>query len=155
MALDVESPEPPSLSGPGSRNGYAAVDATEEDAGDDYRRGELEGFLREGAWEDGFGEWAATTSLSVEQFRTARGLGLVARLDFYWDPASDEVGYAAPAVPEEADVGSEDRNEIDAELDTLGRVVSEVIENDYLFRDGAEFGFFESDEGEGEGEGER
>jgi hypothetical protein len=52
MTLDVEVPDPPSLRRPQSRGEYEAIDMTDREPTDDHRREELEGFLREGAWQD-------------------------------------------------------------------------------------------------------
>lgn len=156
MALDVEVPDPPSLPGPQPRGEYDAVDEPEEEEqGDDYRREEVAGALAEGAWADAFDEWAATAGVSEREFEAVRALGLLDRFDFYWVPSAEDVGYRAPAVSASdraalADAGG-DPDEVEGELDALGRTVSEVLENDYLVRDAeAEFGFFaeESEEPE-------
>ncbi|QLG63739.1 hypothetical protein [Halorarum salinum] len=152
MTLDVEVPDPPSLRGPQSRENYEAVAEQDDDPGDDYRRAELESVLRDGAWADAFEEWADGTELSEGEFGTVVRLELIDRFDFYWDPASDEVGYRAPEVPDEA----REEFEVDVvalvedELDTLGRVVSEMLENEYLPRDDETWGFFADDEPEDE-----
>lgn len=147
MPLDVEVPDPPSLHGPQPRGDYEAIAEPADGSADDYRREELETFLRDGAWADAFAEWAEHTFVSVEEFETVRRFGLLDRFDFYWDPATDEVGYRAPVLPEEARAAFEDddADAIDAELDSLGRVVSEVLESDYLLRDEETFGFFADD----------
>lgn len=159
MSLDVEIPDPPSLHGPQPREEYDAIDADEVDTGDDYRREAVRDFLEEGAWEEAFGQWADLTSLSDDDFRTIRDLGLIDRFDFYWNPATDQVGYIAPDVPEEARdaIGPGDVGEFEAELDALGREVSEMLENDYLLRDDEDesFGFFaDDDSGEDPGDDE-
>lgn len=149
MALDVEIPDPPSLHGPQPRDGYESTDMSDQDVEDDYRREEVENFLREGAWEEAFGQWADLTSLSEDDFRTITDLGLIDEFDFYWDPGTDEVGYISPSIPQEKQdaFGSGDVGEYEAELDLLGREVSEMLENDYLLRDDddEQFGFFDDD----------
>lgn len=147
MALDVEIPDPPSLRGPQSRGDYEAIDMTDQEPDDDYRREALETFLEEGAWQDAFGDWTGHTALSVEEFETVRDLGLIDHLDFYWDPTADEVGYRAPSLEGDRREAFDDPDGVEAELDSLGRVVSEVLENDYLLRDDDddEFGFFADD----------
>lgn len=145
MTLDVEIPDSPPLRGPQSRGEYAAIDMTDQEPEDDYRREEIGDVLREGAWRDAFEEWAEHTFLSEEDFGTVRELGLLERFDFYWDPASDEVGYRSPTVPERTSDEFDDVQEVEEALDSLGRVVSEVLENDYLVRDSDEFGFFAED----------
>lgn len=145
MALDVEVPDPPSLRGPQSRGEYESIDMTDQEPTDDYRREELEDALREGAWRDAFAEWAAHTLLTDAEFATVVELGLIERFDFYWVPATDDAGYRAPTLNEEEREAFGDPDGIDAELDSLGRVVSETLENDYLVRDDTEFGFFTDD----------
>lgn len=151
MSLDVEPPDPPSLRGPQSRGTYEAIDLDEEPT-DDYRHEELATALEEGAWADAFVDWAEDTFLTESEFETAREHGLFEAFDFYWEPADDEVGYQSPELQEPGDF--EDPNGIADELDTLGRVVSEVLENDYLRRDENDFGFFD-DESEAEADEDR
>jgi hypothetical protein len=55
------------------------------------------------------------------------------------------VGYRAPTLSDDERGTFDDPNGIEAELDSLGRVVSETLENDYLLRDEDEFGFFGDD----------
>jgi hypothetical protein len=145
MSLDVEVPQPPELRGPRPQGEYDAVDVPEGDVSDDYRREQLADFLEQGAWADGFEEWAADASMSEKEFELVRDLGLFQAFDFYWDPSTDQAGYRAPTLPDDAvdpDREDVDANGIDNELDTLGRVVSEVLENDYLLRDDESLGFF-------------
>ena len=145
MVLDVEAPDPPSLRGPQSRGEYDAIDMTDREPTDDYRREELAGVLRDGAWQDAFEEWAGQTLLTDAEFGTVRELGLLERLDLYWDPSTDDVGYRAPTLSDDERGAFDDPDGIDAELDSLGRVLSETLENDYLLRDEDEFGFFADD----------
>ncbi|WP_277555258.1 hypothetical protein [Halobaculum limi] len=149
MALEVEVPESPSLRGPQSRGEYDAVDVGDEEVTDDYRRAEVRTALRAGAWRDGFEEWAETTYLTTEEFETVRDLRLFEEFDFYWVPASGDVGYRAPTVPDDnrdrfPDGGA---NGVDEELDGLGRTVSAVLESEaYLGGDELSFEFFAEDE---------
>jgi len=147
MALDVSVPDPPSLHGPQTRGEYEAIDPEIVDTEDDYRREEVEGFLEAGAWQDAFEEWWDRAGVSAEEFGVVEEHGLIDAFDFYWDPASDEVGYRAPTLPDTIRAEFEDPGEVDMELDSLGRIVSETLENDYLLRDEDEFGFFD-DEGQ-------
>lgn len=146
MALDVEVPDPPSLSGPQTRGEYEAIGAPDEEVEDDYRREELETFLAEGAWGDAFEEWAAHTELGEVEFAHV-DWSVIDGFDFYWDPNTDEVGYRAPTLPDDVrdGVSTEDADLIDAELDSLGRVVTETLENDYLLRDDETWGFFDEE----------
>jgi hypothetical protein len=148
MTLDVPIPDPPSLSGPQSRDDYDAVGNPEEDTGDDYRRDAIADALEEGAWADGFDEWADETDLTETTFETVQRHELVDDFDFYWDPATEDVGYRAPDLPADArgDLNSTAADDVDAELDTLGRIVSEYLENDYLRRDEDTYGFFADEE---------
>lgn len=152
MALDVEVPDPPSLRDPQHPGAYEAVDVTEELPSDDHRRDDLAAFLRDGAWERGFEEWAEHTFLNEEEFDIIRDLSVIEAFDFYWDPNQDEVGYRAPTLPDPVPdpyddvVDRELREGIEGELDDLGRVVSEVLENDYVLRDEESFGFFSEEE---------
>ena len=157
MSLDVDVPDPPRLHGPQTRGAYDAVDDPEEELSDDFRREEIRTVLRDGAWRDAFEEWADSTYLSAEEFETVERLGLFEEFDFYWDPATDEVGYRAPTVPEADREAFPDRGAdgVDEELDALGRAVSEMLENDYLRRDegDVESDFFpEEEERESEAE---
>ena len=121
-----------------------AVDPSEyEDAevgGTNYHREELATFLREGAWEEAFTDWAADTSLSASQWQVVQDLELIDRYDFFWDDFADRVGYHAPGLPEdwqERNLHPEleswgDVSGINAELTELGQRVCEVLKTDYV-----------------------
>lgn len=157
MALDVPVPDPPSLHGPQPRGEYSAIDTPVEEPEDDYRRDEVAEILEAGAWNDAFEEWTAQTGLVRSDFDLVVEHDLIDEFDFYWDPATDEVGYRAPTLPADlsADLTVGDVDEIESELDLLGRVVSEVLENDYLLRDEETFGFFDDEATEDEFDRER
>lgn len=146
MGLDVDIPAAPSLSGPQSRGEYEAIDMTDREPDDDYRRDELGGFLADGAWQDAFEEWAEHTAMSDAELETVVARDLVDAFDFYWDPSDDQVGYRAPELAADDRDAFEDPGGVESELDSLGRVVSEMLENDYLLRDDEDFGFFADDE---------
>lgn len=150
MALDVSVPAPPSLHGPQTRGDYEAIDNEIIDFDDDSRREELEAILENGAWRDAFEEWAGVTDLSAPQFEVVQQLHMIEAIDLYWDPASDEVGYRSPSFTDDAasKFADADPGTIESELDLLGRIVSEVLENDYLLRDEEDFRFFADDESE-------
>ncbi|MDG5775210.1 hypothetical protein VB773_20485 [Haloarculaceae archaeon H-GB2-1] len=150
MVLDVSIPDSPSLHGPQPRGEYEAIDNPVSDPEDDYRREEIETILASGAWNDAFEEWAAQTGLTAATFEVVVEYDLIDDFDFYWDATTDEVGYQSPTIPQAArDVlDTEVVDEIESELDTLGRVVSEMLENDYLLRDDETFGFFADDTSE-------
>lgn len=148
MGLDVPVPDPPTLSGPQSRGDYESIGTPADDPGDDYRREEIADVLEDGAWADAFEKWADETDLSAAEFELVARTGLVDEFDFFWDPATDDVGYRAPTLrdADRADMPTTEADDVDDELDALGRVVSETLENDYLLRDDEDFGFFADDE---------
>lgn len=136
MALDVETPEPPSLS--------TDVDAAEyEDAdvqGDDYRRDELETFLNDGAWDRAFSEWSEHTDLDENEFSVVVDLDMISEFDFFWDDFANRVGYHAPGIPEDW----KERNyhdeldswsvvsSINAGMTELGQTVADVLADGYI-----------------------
>ena len=141
MALDVDVPPPPTLRDPRDPGEYESVGETDE-AGDDYRREELATFLREGAWEDAFAEWAEHTYLTEGEFQAVLDADLIDGIDLYWDPAAGEVGYRTPELPEGAGLDGIDTEALAEEIDALARVVSDLLETEYVGREGDEFGFF-------------
>lgn len=149
MTLDVDIPEPPALSGPPDPGDYDAVVEPEERSDDNPSHEALATFLQEGAWEAGFDEWRDHTYMTEDEFQLVWKLGLIDEFDFYWNEATGDVGYRAPAVPTDFPEPYDnpfERGEIqgiEEELDELGRTVSEVLETDYIHRSGEEFGFFQ------------
>lgn len=136
MALDVEMPEAPEL---------REVDPSEyEDAtvvGDtDYRREELEEFLRDGAWDQAWDEWAAHTDVDEDEFAIVRDLEMIRQFDFFWDGFAERVGYHAPGIPEdwkERDLHPEldswsTVSSINAGLTELGQIVCDVLKEEYI-----------------------
>lgn len=136
MGLDVETPDPPELE---ARN-PAEYDDVEVVADTNYRREELEGFLRDGAWQESFEEWAAETALAEEEYVIAEDLDLLAEFDFFWDDFADRVGYHAPGLPEDwrereihPNLDSWSKvSSINASLTELGQVVSDVLKSGYI-----------------------
>jgi hypothetical protein len=134
MSLDVV-PEPPEL---------PEIDPDDYDdadvAGDEYRRGDLERFLREGAWEQAYREWTATTEMNDREAAIARDLELFERFDFFWDDFAGRVGYHAPGLPEdwrerEIHPGLDSWgtvSSINAGLTELGQTVCDVLADDYV-----------------------
>jgi hypothetical protein len=145
MTLDVARPDPPRLSGPSDPGDYDAVEEPAEWTGEDAPRAALAEMLSAGAWADAFEEWREVTTLSDDQFRTVRELGLIERFDFLWNPAAEDVGYLVPPVPSARPDGEpldrDERQEMAEELDELGRIVSDVLEGDYVHRSAEEFGY--------------
>lgn len=136
MSLDVEPPAPPELA-----VGHDAGEYDDTDPGsDDYRREELQEYLHDGAWVEGFGEWAATTDLDEDDWVIVVDLGLVTGFDFFWDDFADRVGYHAPGIPEDwkerqlhPDLESWAQvSGINAGMTELGQVVSDVLKEEYV-----------------------
>ena len=136
MGLDVDPPDPPRLNADVDADDYE--DATV--AGDDYRRGELQDFLDEGAWAEAFAEWTTDCEMTEPEFEIARDLGLISRFDFFWDDFADRVGYHAPGLPEDwrereihPDLDSWGTvSSINAGLTELGQIVCEVLKDEYV-----------------------
>ena len=97
MGLTVETPDPPELQEV-DPNEY---DDTEVAGETDYRREEIESFLRDGAWERAFEEWAGDTDMDEGGFAIVTDLGLIEQFDFFWDSYAERVGYHAPGIPED------------------------------------------------------
>ena len=136
MALDIGTPDPPELRGINP----AEYEDTDVIADDDYRREELEEFLREGAWDQAFDEWAAHTDVTEREFAIVTDLSLVREFDFFWDDFADRVGYHAPGIPEDwkerdlhSDLDSWNAvSSINAGLTELGQIVCDVLEEEYI-----------------------
>jgi hypothetical protein len=164
MALDVDLPTPPDLTNRGlpdapdaesvstGGDGPESVSAGEDgpesvSAGEDgpesvapeeadLRRAELEYALGDGAWREGFAEWAEYTDLSAADVRLAETLNLFRALDLFWDAGAERLRYRGPAIPTDWDdrVGDEGSPAalVRSELDDLGRTVAETIVADYV-----------------------
>jgi hypothetical protein len=134
MALEIEVPEPPDLSNRGMPREF---EWQEETLGsEDFYREDLEDLLQEGAWKEGFNEWTEYTNLNEEQVRIVSDLGLFQALDFYWDPTEDRLRFDAPTISDAQrgrnvteSLDSSTVSMIDGELDDLGRVVHEMLED--------------------------
>ncbi len=132
----MEIPDPPTLE---SQDPNEYEDA--EVIGDtDYRREELEEFLREGAWAEAWEQWRDDIELTDEEMEIITDLGLFQRFDFFWDSFADRVGYHAPGLPEDwkersihPDLDSWGTvSSINAGLTELGQVVCEVLKAEYI-----------------------
>lgn len=136
MSLNVEMPEPPEL----REIDPAEYDDAEVVGDTDYRRDELEGFLRDGAWDQAWDEWAAHTDVDEEEFAIVRDLELIQRFDFFWDAFAERVGYHAPGLPEdwkERDLHPEldswsTVSSINAGMTELGQIVCDVLKDEYI-----------------------
>ncbi|WP_440006320.1 hypothetical protein [Halomicrococcus sp. SG-WS-1] len=137
MGLDVAVPDPPELRAEADIQQYEDVSV---DGETDYRRDELETFLREGAWTEAFNQWSEHTDLDEREFETACDLDLFYEFDFFWDDFADRVGYHAPGIPEDwqerdvhPDLDSWNAvSSINAALTELGQTVCDVLERDYV-----------------------
>lgn len=132
MALDV--PNPPDLTNRGDSARFDPVNAIS--GGPEQRREELEEILHDGAWQQGFDEWAQYTDLTADDVERAEDIGLVGSLDFYWDDEADRLRYVAPEVPDDwtdrSDRSGTPASLVRTELDALGRTVAETIAADYV-----------------------
>jgi hypothetical protein len=135
MSLDVETPDPPELREVDPEE-YGDADV----GGTDYRREEIEEYLRDGAWQRAFEEWTDHTDVDEAEFAVVEELELIREFDFFWDAHADRVGYHAPGIPEdwrERDLHPEldswgTVSSINAGLTELGQVVSELLRVDYV-----------------------
>jgi hypothetical protein len=136
MSLDAEAPDPPALEGTLDPDDYEDAEVM----GDEYRREDLESFLREGAWERAFDEWTAHAGMDEAEWEIVLDLDLIDRFDFFWDDFADRVGYHAPGLPEdwrEREIHPEldswgTVSAINAGLTELGQIVSEVLKEEYI-----------------------
>jgi hypothetical protein len=136
MPLDVDPPDPPKLDPTLDADDYEDAEVQ----GDDYRREELEEFLRGGAWERAFEAWAARTDLDEDEWAIVTELGMTREYDFFWDSFADRVGYHAPGLPEDwkqRDLHPELDSwgvvsGINAALTELGQTVCDVLKDEYI-----------------------
>jgi hypothetical protein len=136
MGLSVDVPAPPELE-EFDPNEYEDAEVVGDT---DYRRDEIETFLRDGAWEQAFSEWAAGTSMEEPEYEIVLDLDLLARFDFFWDSHADRVGYHAPGLPEdwkERDIHPDIESwgtvsSINAGLTELGQIVCDVLKDEYI-----------------------
>lgn len=134
MALDVDVPEPPDLTMRGTPSDYRATEESGQSR--DFRREETETMLKDGAWREGFEEWAEYTDLDADAIRAIDELGLFKAFDFYWHPDRESLEYDAPEVPDdweerapESLTSTSETSRVETELDDLGRTVLEEIED--------------------------
>lgn len=135
MTLDVSIPEPPDLSNRGRPSSFD-WDESETLGSEEFSREDLETLLQEGAWREGFEEWAGYTDLDEEEVRVADDLDLFQAFDFYRDPTDDHLRYDVPTVPEDwrerevtESLDSSSVSAINSELQDLGRAVHETLQN--------------------------
>ena len=137
MSFDPAVPNPPHLQQQADPDEYDDVEVVGDT---EYRRDELEAYLREGAWEEAFEEWIESSDLTEAEFEIAEELGLFGAFDFFWDDFADRVGYHAPGIPEdwrERDLhpGLSSWGEvssINAELTEFGQLVCEILKDRYI-----------------------
>lgn len=133
MSLDVSPPPVPTL---------------DNETDDEYRRGDLEIYLHDGAWEDAFNRWAGETDMDARTFGVATDLELFQRFDFFWDEIAQRVGYSAPGIPDdwqqheyhEELTSWEDVSTINAELAEFGQTVCDVLKVEYIDWEDDEYG---------------
>jgi hypothetical protein len=136
MGLSVNVPTPPALE-EFDPNEYEDAEVVGDT---DYRRNEIETFLRDGAWERAFTEWAETTDMTDAEYGIVADLDLLSEFDFFWDSHADRVGYHAPGLPEDwrereihPDLDSWGTvSAINAGLTELGQLVCEVLKEEYI-----------------------
>jgi len=133
MTLDIDVPTPPDVTNRGVPD---AIDAAEVPGSEmTLRREEIEQALRDGAWREGFEQWAGFTDLTEGDVRRADEAELFRSFDFYWDPTEERLRYVTPAVPTDWDDrvdGGTSGTILQSELDDLGRTVAETIVEDYV-----------------------
>jgi hypothetical protein len=130
MAVDIEPPAPPDVTNRQVPEGLDAVDVHLED----LRRGEIETALRDGAWQEGFEEWAEYADVAATSLEMAVDRALFQAFDFYYAPDGEQVR-AVPPTPPEDWVAEADRStvsELRTALDDLGETVAELLSRDYL-----------------------
>jgi len=131
MALDVPTPDPPTVTDPQSRG---QGDAFDGDAAEDYHRDELEALLADGAWAESFETWARKTDLTESEVALLVRHGLFDQLDFYWHPDDEAVRYRVPDLSDDAREALATDTDVDtvgSELDVLARLVSERLADDF------------------------
>ena len=130
MALDVENPRAPDLTNRGPPTDVTLSETYGIDS--DFRRAELQEFLRDGAWKEAFEEWAKYTDLSDAEYEQIHELGLFEQLDFFWDPNEGRIRAAVPDVPNEWPGGRDISSKVRTELSDLGDAVTEMLEDGYV-----------------------
>ncbi|RLM57511.1 hypothetical protein DVK02_07040 [Halobellus sp. Atlit-31R] len=137
MSLSVATPPAPNLEDAVDPNEYEDADVVGDT---DYRRGDLETLLRDGAWADAFELWAADTDVTEAEWAIVLDLEMLSHFDFFWDDFADRVGYHAPGLPEDwkerqlhPEIDSwKTVSSINAGLTELGQTVCEVLKDDYI-----------------------
>jgi len=135
MSLDVEVPDPPDLTNRSLPIGLEDSDAVGSES--DLHREDLEGLLRDDAWEEAFEEWAEHTDLTEEDYLAVRSAGLLDALDFYWDPVAEELCFEVPNVPGDLAESTENEGRLRGELEALSETVLDVLEDGYVDWGGA------------------
>lgn len=150
MTLNVDPPDPPQIIPP------ERLDEYEYEGGDESRRVALQEYLNEGAWMEGFSEWAGETDLTNPEFEVIRGQELFERFDFFYDTTAALVEYSAPSLaddwpesiserdtdaPVDLDPADVSPDSITDELSDLGRIVADILDDYYVeWADEEDFG---------------
>lgn len=130
MPSDLDVPPAPDVT---NRQFPAELDDVDFEL-EDLRRGEIETALREGAWRDGFAEWADYVDLDDEDLAMVYDRDLFPEFDFYYDPDTDRIRANPPTLPEDwvAETASPQVSTVRTALDDLGEIVAETLVADYL-----------------------
>jgi len=132
MTFDIATPDPPDLSNRGTPRDF---EWQEETLGsEEFYREDIEDLLQEGAWTEGFAEWAEYTNLEEDHVRIVADLNLFEEFDFYWDPTEDRLRSDSPTIPDDwreraatESLDSSTVSLIDGELADLGETVQERL----------------------------
>lgn len=130
MDDDFTVPEPPDVT---NRTVPAGIDDHDVEL-EDLRRGEIETALRNGAWQEGFEEWAEYADVDEADLDVVYDAGLFAEFDFFYDPVGDTVRASPPALPTEwvEETDSSTVATVRTALDDLGEMVADRLARTYL-----------------------
>ena len=130
MALDMETPDPPDVTNRQVPRSLEEIDVRLED----LRRGEIETALREGAWREGFEEWAEYADVDDDSVAMTVDEELYQAFDFYYDPEGDQVRAVPPSLPQDwaEAVDASTAAELRTALDDLGETVADLLTQEYL-----------------------
>lgn len=127
MAADTAIPSPPDLT---NRPLPVTIETDALESPSELRREEIEGLLRDGAWQEAFEEWYEYSDLIEPDLRTLESLDVFGEIDFYWDPLSDRLRFEIPPLPEKL-AGDDLATSYDSELADLGQTVIELLAESY------------------------
>jgi len=93
----VAVPDPPDITNRGVPRGFEWADDTV--GSEEFHRAELEDYLQDGAWTEGFNEWAECTGLGETQIRIVDDLGLFGAFDSTGIPPTTASGATRRPFP--------------------------------------------------------